>query len=190
LEFDHLFLLGEHWTELRGTAGEEERRLYYVAMTRARETLQLFVIAGIPNPHAASLAGDWVVQRELNPVCDTRQTVLRHVLLGMEDLYLDFAGVHRENHPLRVALKNLDVGNTLCLHNRNDKLELVTSDGLSVARLSRSARERWLPRLDQVGEIRVVAMVCRYREYVSRESIRQRCRGDMWEVPLVEVCYG
>ena len=143
LEFDHVFLLGQHWPELSPGAAEEERRLYYVAMTRARETLQLFAIAGIENPHAAALSGACVVRRELHAVCDSGQPMLRYELLGMEDLFLDFAGVKREEHPARLALMHLNVGDTLRLDIRNTHLELVNIDGVSVARLSRAARERW-----------------------------------------------
>jgi ATP-dependent DNA helicase RecQ len=187
LEFDHVFLLGEHWPELTPGAAEEERRLYYVAMTRARETLQLFAIAGNENPHPAALSGDCIVRRELRSVCDTRQPIVWHVLLGMEDLFLDFAGVRREEHPARLALMHLNVGDLLRLDIRNNHLELVNIEGLSVARLSRSARERWWRLMDTVEEVRIVAMVRRYREYISDETFRQRCFGDVWEVPLVEV---
>lgn len=189
LEFDHVFLLGEHWQELTPEAAEEERRLYYVAMTRARETLQLFAITGIQNPHTAALSGDCVVRRFLSSICDNRQPIVRHTLLGMEDLYLDFAGVRREEHPARLALIQLNVGDRLQLEIRNDHLELVNIEGLSVARLSRSARERWWRLLDTVEEVRVVAMVRRYREHISDETFRQRCFGDVWEVPMVEISY-
>ena len=189
LEFDHVFLLAEHWQEVAPDALEEERRLYYVAMTRARETLQLFTITGTQNPHAASLSGDCVVRRLLRPVVDTRQAVVRHALLGMEDLFLDFAGVRREDHPARLALKHLNVGDPLHLELRNDHLELVNIEGLSVARLSRSARERWWRLLDTITAVRVVAMVRRYRQDMSDETFRQRCFGEVWEVPMVEICY-
>ena len=72
---------------------------------------------------------------------------------------------------------------------RNTHLELVNIDGVSVARLSRVARERWWGLLHTVESVRVVAMVRRYRQYMSDENFRQRCFGEVWEVPMVEVCY-
>lgn len=188
LEFDHVFLLGEHWKNVAEAEGEEERRLYYVAMTRARETLQLFRIDGIRNPYLEALSGECVVQRKLHPVCDINKPVTRHALLGMGDLYLDFAGARKENHPARLALARLKVGDLLQLALLNDNLELLNNDGVAVARLSRAAREGWRRLLDRVEGVRVVAMIRRYRS-MSEERYQQRYHGDMWEVPIVEVQY-
>ena len=42
LEFDHVVVLDGDWeSHRRSSDGDEERRLYYVAMTRARQTLVL-----------------------------------------------------------------------------------------------------------------------------------------------------
>lgn len=189
LEFDHVFILGENWPELLPAVAEDERRLYYVAMTRSRQTLQLFTLAGKENPHVAVLSGDWVKRRDLFPTGDNRQKIVRHELLGMEDLYLDYAGMFREEHPARQALMHLNVGDTLRLDIRQEHLELVDTEGLSVARLSRSARDTWWRLLDTVETVRVIAMVRRYRKQVSNENFRQRCSGEVWELPLVEISY-
>jgi ATP-dependent DNA helicase RecQ len=186
LEFDHVSILSEHWEAAAGAEGEEERRLYYVAMTRAREILQLFKVDGLENPHAAAIAGECVHYRRLQPVCDQETPILRHVLLGMEDLYLDFAGVRRETHPARLALARLNVGDPLYFAVVNNHLELLDENNISVARLSRAARERWWPLLSRVDGVHVVAMVRRHRN-MSEEKYRERCHGDAWEVPMIEV---
>jgi ATP-dependent DNA helicase RecQ len=188
LEFDHVFLLGEHWRELTGMEGEEERRLYYVAMTRARETLQLFGIQGLRNPHTEVISGEWVVRRQLHPACDLKRPVIRHALLGMEDLYLDFAGTFRENDPVRLALARLNAGDLLRLTALNDNPLLINDNGLAIARLSRAAKANWLPRLDRVEGVRILAMVRRHRS-LSEEKYQHRYHGDTWEVPMVEVQY-
>lgn len=186
LEFDHVFLLGEHWKGLAGAEGEEERRLYYVAMTRARETLQLFKIAGIANPHVESISGQWALQRTLNPACNFAGPVLQCALLGMKDLYLDFAGVRKQTHPTRVALAHLDVGDSLHFAIHNDHLELHNSQGVSVARLSKTAKGQWLQLLGRVEDVRILAMVRRLRA-MCEEKFQERYHGDMWEVPMVEI---
>jgi len=45
---------------------EDERRVYYVGMTRAQETLCLLDRRDVRNPFAESLSGDFVFRRELS----------------------------------------------------------------------------------------------------------------------------
>ncbi|SMC80936.1 ATP-dependent DNA helicase RecQ [Desulfocicer vacuolatum DSM 3385] len=52
MEFSHVFILDGGWGTPKIMAEmEEERRLYYVAMTRAKEWLGLFSLKGSGNPH-------------------------------------------------------------------------------------------------------------------------------------------
>jgi ATP-dependent DNA helicase RecQ len=192
LEFDHVFLLGDHWPDLQEMEAEEERRLYYVAMTRARETLQLFKIENIPSPHVMAISddsGNWAIKRQLKCTIDVQQSIVQHTLLGMEDLFFDFAGVRREGHPARLALACLQVGDTLYLKREKDHLELFNSEDTAVARLSRLAKERWWEQVEAVESVRVVAMVRRYREAITDQGFKKICHGDVWEFPIVELCY-
>ena len=187
LEFDHVFMLGDSWQDKQGPEAEEERRLYYVGMSRARMTLQLFTLANFRNPHAGLLSGDYLLTRRLPPAARPSQVSRHYIFLGLEDMYLDFVGRTMENHPARLALAKLGTGDTLTAEIRNDHIELVTEGGVSVARLSRAAREKWLGRLDKIVSIRVVAMVRRYRDGIADKDFRDRCYGDVWEVPVVEL---
>lgn len=188
LEFDHVFMLGNNWKEKQGDETEAERRLYYVGMSRARETLQLFQMNTMHNPHASVLSGDYQISRTLDPTCESSHSRKNYVLLGMEDLYIDFAGVKKETSPSRSAIGALNVGDQLSLQIRNEHIELVDDEGVSVARLSRAARERWIEQLDTVLETRVIAVVKRYRDNINDEVFKKRCVGEEWEVPIVEVC--
>jgi len=49
--------------EINRQVQEEERRVYYVAMTRAKETLCLFERADMPNPHTGLVEGDYLLKR-------------------------------------------------------------------------------------------------------------------------------
>jgi ATP-dependent DNA helicase RecQ len=187
LEFDHVFLLGDNWQGGTDRVMEEERRLFYVGMSRARQTLHLLQVDGMDNPHAGLLCGDFLLERRLTPGRKPTKTSYRYALLGMEDLFLDFAGIKGENSPCRAALAALQCGDFLSLHNRDGYLELVQQDGIAVARLSHKARKLWAPRLEDIGGLKVVAMVRRYLDDVGEESYRKKCHGSMWEVPLVEL---
>jgi ATP-dependent DNA helicase RecQ len=99
LEFDHVFLLGDNWQGGTDRVMEEERRLFYVGMSRARQTLHLLQVDGMDNPHAGLLCGDFLLERRLTPGRKPTKTSYRYALLGMEDLFLDFAGIKGENSP-------------------------------------------------------------------------------------------
>ena len=61
MEFPVVMLPDGGWTTGKTRReGEEERRLYYVGMTRARDLLCLFARRGIENPHVRLLTGDFL----------------------------------------------------------------------------------------------------------------------------------
>jgi len=189
LEFDHVFLLGDSWKVLPESQMEEERRLYYVAMSRARETLHLFSMMNQVNPHTAVLSGDYLVRREKSHLPGKKFTGKRYRVLGMKDLFIDFAGIRIENHPARKGLQELQTGDQLLAQIRNDNIELVDGNGTSVSRLSQAARSEWLDHLNLIQDVRVVALVRRYKRDIQDTVFRDRCHGESWEVPIVELVF-
>ena len=93
LEFDHVFVLGESWQDAAGPTIEDERRLYYVAMSRARETLHLFSLDSSRNPHIVLLNGDFLIRRKPSATLEEKRQVRTYHLLGMDDFFIDFAGI-------------------------------------------------------------------------------------------------
>ncbi|OGR19923.1 MAG: hypothetical protein A2X81_02725 [Desulfobacterales bacterium GWB2_56_26] len=189
LEFDHVFMLGDSWQAKEGQEGEEERRLFYVGMSRARQTLALFSLENTGNPHAVLLDGDFQVVRRLRPAQRHQPVDRRYALLGLEDMFLDFAGMRKENHPARQALAGLAAGDVLTAEIRGEHIELIDARGVAVARLSRAAREKWAGRLGKIGTIRIVAIIRRYRGDIAEKEYGDRCYGNVWEVPVVEMVW-
>lgn len=188
LEFDHVFILANNWGEKEGEEMEEDRRLYYVAMSRARETLHLFeYVNKTIHPHTKLIKGDFLHTRKGRQKSSRTFERRNYTLLGMEDLFIDFAGVRKENHSIRTALGKLNVGDKVKAIIRNDHIELMNNDGEPVARLSKKAKSRWVNRLSDLDEGRVVAMVRRYITDIKDEAFRESCFGDVWEVPIVEL---
>lgn len=190
MEFPHVFVPGEWRCGKDPTEEEEERRAYYVAMTRAKETLCLFDRKDMPNVHTGLLNGDYLFKREPSLAHSPDKQVLRrrYSILGMEDLFLDYAGRMPPKISIHERLASLKPGDTLHAVNKGDHIVLHDARGDIVAQLSRSACEIWNGRLETIERITVLAMVQRLREDSGKEY-RRLCQCDQWEVPLAEVTY-
>jgi ATP-dependent DNA helicase RecQ len=189
LEFDHVFVLDGNWQKKTNPEMEEERRLYYVAMSRARETLQLFAITNSQNPHIKVLGGDFLISRKAVPFHKVPQLLPHYELLGMKDLFIDFSGFKKENHPTCRAIKELAMGDHLTASLENNSMHLLNHAGIPVACLSKKAQKRWQNRIDVVQEIKVIALARRYKTDIKDQEYQKRCQSDNWEVPIVELSY-
>jgi ATP-dependent DNA helicase RecQ len=189
MEFPHVFVPGG-WGRT-GDEGnrEEERRLYYVAMTRAQESLCLFQLPGDGEGLASVLEGDCLFKRvgvvdEAIPVTALGR---RYAVLGMGDIYLGYAGRRGPRDPIHAALGRLRVGDQLQAALSEERIRLMRGE-TPVATLSQSACDRWRDRLAQIDAIRVLAMVQRV-SLDEGDEYRSSCRVQEWEVPLVEISY-
>ena len=187
LEFPHVLIADGDWRS--DGASEEERRLYYVGMTRARETLTLGSMAGGLNPFTNSLAGDWLL-RTRTRVEPTPEGIMarRYALLSPADMDLGYAARLTPQNPVHARLAALQTGDELGTRTERDRVLLIDSADVPVARLSAQACIDWLPRLDDILRIRVVALLRRSREDGS-PRYRDGFRTQAWEVPLVEILW-
>ena len=186
LEFDHVFVLGGSWHRQDGAEMEEERRLFYVAMTRARTTLQLMELDQSENPFTRDLEGDQVLRRRVDMPIDMRLPHKEYHIIGMKDLYLDYAGIFHQEHEIHGAIRRCSTGDKLKTVIRNEHIYLADDTDTIIARLSKVARDTWLPKIDTIREIYVLAMIRRGKEDISEEIYGDRCKFETWEVPVCE----
>ncbi len=188
MEFKHVFLLGGGWQQSANSRDqEEERRLSYVAMTRARETLVVMERSDSFNPHTGLLKDHALVRRPVFSDELPRDIISRRYdLLTLEEVYLDFAGRHAEKDKIHQHLRSLSPGTLLNAVTQSGGIEFQDRDRVSVARLSAKGRDTWSPRLGQIQVIQVKALVRRLREDVTPEYIKSYPSAD-WEVPVVEI---
>jgi len=108
LEFDHVVVLDGDWDR----TAPAERRLYYVAMTRARATLTLCQLGA--HGFAAELAREPAVLLRAPPLREPLPDGLsrRFEQLGLKDVDLGFAGRSRSD-AVRVAIAKLRAGDAL-----------------------------------------------------------------------------
>jgi ATP-dependent DNA helicase RecQ len=189
LEFAHVFVPAGGWDKAAAARQrEEERRLYYVAMTRARQTLCLFE-AKRNGGFTGELDGQFLLRRQtvIDETLPIDALDKRYAVLGMKDINLGFAGHKGTQNPIHKALSGLEVDDPLTAKQEGERV-LLMHQAVPVAMLSKHAAEVWLERMEQIESIRVLAMVQRRREDEG-ESYRDHCMVPEWEVPMVEIVF-
>jgi len=191
LEFGHVIIADggwARWAERNGT--EEERRLFYVAMTRARRSMTLLEIAGSRNPHPQLLDEASVLRRpgERSPgPLPVWLADVRYKVLPLGDIDLDFAGRHPAAHPIHRLLARIVTGARLQARAVNGRVILLYG-GKAVARLSRTGSEKWIPVLRHHAHLRVIGALRRFRTD-CQAAYGKIVRADVWEVPWIEIAY-
>jgi len=183
MEFDHVLVPDGGWSR----PSEDERRLYYVGITRARETLCLLRRADAANPFLRELAGDHLLERDAHRPHDPLPEEIgrKYAVLGLKDLDLGYAGRFPPRAPIHQALANARTGDRLAARQSGHRV-LLTRSGVEIASLSRQACERWLPHLDRIAEMRVMAMIQR-THLDGPEAYRAGYKMQEWELPMVQV---
>ena len=191
LEFDHVLVLGglrENRNNGRHST-EEERRLYYVGMTRAIQTLALIDSRDSPNPYFAEVRSN--VRHRRVGVAKTSGQIhgFTYEILGMTDLWLDFAGRQSGNHSIHRALSRLQHNDRVCLKRDNrDRVWALDRRKEPVARLSSKAATHWpASRLEKIEEVRVLGMAHRTQDDSGDPKYRDLLQVESWEVPILEV---
>ena len=187
-EYDHVLLVGPWPVNAERTMQEEERRAFYVGLTRARKTLTVVDALEVRPSLAGELEGPAIVRCRFEPADASPELAsVDYTLLGLEDIYLGYAGRFAAGHRLHAALARLEPGDRLTLRATDPGVGLFDEGGVKLSTLSRKAEADWEPRLASVREVRVVAMVRRRADQDEDAERRQGYRVEAWEVPLIEV---
>ncbi|MCC6193346.1 MAG: ATP-binding domain-containing protein, partial [Burkholderiales bacterium] len=177
-EFRHVLVLDGGW---HSGPREEERRLYYVAATRAQQTLTLIEFTRDANPFTPALRPGPALLRSQPGTFPPRDPALERqfVYLGLRDVDLGYAG-RTASPKVHAAIRALAVGDALRLRNR----DLVDAGNQVVGRLAQRCE---LP-AGEIVSVSVTAIVPRSKEQVPEAAYRRLLRVDAWEVVLAQVC--
>ena len=189
LEFDHVVILDGKWsTSSQGEDPDAPRRLYYVAMTRARLTLTLAKI-GNSNPFLRELDdhASVLVRPGLEHIPPAPQQVRRSYLrLGLRDVQLSFAGYRSPNHPIHKAIAGLSAGDPLNVKTDRSPWEVSTSEGITVGRLAQAFKAP-----PETGDVSATVLaIARWSKTKSEATFHDRLRTDEWEVVIPEIVTG
>ena len=187
LEFDHVAVLDGGW-EKTGVDEDTDaaRRLYYVAMTRARQTLTLARLDGKPHRFLDHLPPEIALRREpaLLPA-PTPELAQRHEQLTLKDVDLGYAGRFSPDDAIHAALAALQPGDALSLDIQHGQRRLKDCRGRVVGRLAQA----YQPPADmECRSARVTAVLVR-REQDSGEDYRKHLKCPRWEVVIPELIF-
>ena len=188
LEFDHVAVLDGGWERVAaGEDADEPRRLYYVAMTRARQTLVLARFHRhhrLQNPLARHPS---VIHRKAAQLPPSSMAIeYHHVRVGLQDVDLGFAGRRWTGDRIHHAIAALSPGDPLKVHvGKKGQWELLNRSGRVVGRLAKSFRP---PPRKCCRSAQVLAIVGWSRE-ASDPDYRDSLRCDSWEVVVPELVF-
>ena len=188
LEFDHVAVLDGGWDRIgSGEGPDDPRRLYYVSMTRARQTL---VLARFHRRHKLqdALAGQpSVIHREAVELPPSSAAIQNHyVRAGLQEVDLGFAGRRWAGDPIHQAIAALSPGDPLKVREGTKRQwELLNRAGRVVGRLAKSFRP---PPRKCCRSAQVLAIVGWNRE-ASDPDYRDSMKCDSWEVVVPELVF-
>jgi ATP-dependent DNA helicase RecQ len=180
LEFDHVLIMDAGGWEI---TNDEERRLYYVAMTRARKTLTLCARQGSPHGFIRDCE-ELCLKSQPTPTQPHQALGQRCWMANPKQVVLSWPGYFAADKAIHAAIAELDVGSELILQARSDGKpgwELATVKGITVTRMAQA----FSPPAGKISAVKVAAILARHKSPTDTEILR--C--NFWEVVLPEISY-
>ena len=185
VEFDHVVILDGGWDRpSKGEDPDAPRRLFYVAMTRARRSLA--IIAEGQHPFVLQGA-EYVLRRAAPTVTDAvaRPTALYHVP-DLKTVDLSWAGRLRTGHRSLAAISAAKVGDPVHVLRDGPLWMMQDKQGQALGRMARS----WSPP-EGLSFLRgEVGAIVRWRKSDNQEEYRVHLHRDVWEAVLPELVFG
>jgi ATP-dependent DNA helicase RecQ len=189
LEFDHVVVLDGSWEKIgKGEDQDASRRLYYVAMSRAKQTLSLLRSAE-PHPFLDDIdtTSAPFIERVAHEDLSRNLSSLnrRYFRPTLKDVDIGFAGRFPSNHAVHSAIAEINPEDELQLHLKGGRWELVDRQDRLVGRLAKSFTP---PHDMKLESVHAIAIIQRYREDSAIEY-QSSIKSDQWEVIIPELVY-
>ena len=184
LEFDHVAILNGGWTRVsKGEDPEAPRRLFYVAMTRAQQSLTVLTSGAHPLLKTGS---DSVLVRRVVPDLDKISLpAVRYQMPALDIVDLSFAGRQGGAHEVHKAVRSANVGDTLSLVFHQPHWFLLDTKNRVVGRMAKS----WKPPRGHVFASGQIGAIINWRKIDSGEEYAHYHRRDSWETVLPELIF-
>ena len=188
LEFDHVAVLDGGWDRRDPREDPDApRRLYYVAMTRARQTLTLARFDGPHQMQDALIDHPSVIHCTPAALPSASPELLyRHVRATLENVDLGFAGRRSERDPIHRAIAALRPGDPLVTRpTHNGRWLLLDENGRAVGRLAKGFKP---PAGMRCCTSTVLAVVGWSRKDTD-PKFHDAIKCDAWEVVVPELVF-
>ena len=188
LEFDHVAVLDGGWDRVgRWEDVDAPRRLYYVAMTRARQTLTLASFPGANRIQEALKGAPFVLRRQPpdNIPLAAPELARLYRRLSLRDVFLSFAGYRPPDDHVHRAIASLSPGDHLQVRAGQNRLELLDGNGRVVGQLATGFQ---VPDGMRCKSATILAIVTWGREK-SESEYQDGLRCDEWEVVVPELVF-
>ena len=187
LEFDHVVVLDGGWNRRnREDDADAQRRLYYVAMTRARQTLAL-LRRKESQPFQSGLQDrpSVLLRETITSPRPGPELTRRHRQLALNEVFLSFAGNKPPEDHLHRAIAALSPGDTLQAKQNGQAWQLLDEAGTTVGILARSFEAP--DNIVCTGA--TVAAIATWGKDRSDAEYLDRVLCDKWEVVLPELTF-
>lgn len=184
LEFDHVVVLDGGW-RTNGLEALSERRLYYVAMTRARQTLALCRMTGKSFADELVNLPDVLVRSPVLMGQLPAELSRRFELLGLGEVYIDFAG-GRQDAAVRRAIAELKIGDELVIEPLSVSGKQCWGVRTEAGQMVGRTAQTYTPPAGKIVTARVAAICVRRLQDVKAEW-QLRIAVAEWEVVLPEL---
>ncbi len=187
LEFDHVVVLDGDWNHTGSSNDvDEERRLYYVAMTRAKKTLALACLEK-PNQLQDALIGDasLILREPVKLPDESAELRNRFSRLNLSDVNLGFAGSKDARHSLHRSISTLSPEDPLKTRVVNGRWELLDRSGTLVGQLAK----KFIPPDGMRCDSATVFAIVTWSRDISDPQYQDRIMCDEWEVVVPELVF-
>ncbi len=173
----------------KGEDPDAPRRLYYVAMTRARKTLTLARMASRENKLLDALSDDAGILNRTTVDLQNPPVELAHryVQPTLKMVDLGFAGRYAPNNPVHQTIANLTAGDPVMLRESERHWELTDANGEII--VGRMSKEKFTNPLGTQFLSGRVASIIVWRREDSAVEYQNMSRCDSWEVVVPELVF-
>lgn len=185
LEFDDVVILNGGWDRpSKGEDADAPRRLFYVAMTRARRSLTIMT----SGQHAFMPAGgDHILRRSAPPAAKEAPVSSRvYHVPDLSTVDLSWAGRLRNGHLSLGAISAAKVGDPLHLVRDGEAWMVQNAKGQTLGRMAKS----WSPPAGLTFISGEVGAIIRWRKSDNQEEFRTHIQRGGWETVLPELVFG